>query len=534
MSDSDYRNLSTAPYPVSVSNVDVLHADDVYAGVLEHMLNGIAYCQMLFDDGAPCDFIYLYTNPAFHVQTGIGPVCGKRVSEVIPGIRESDPQLIATYGRVARGGKPEIFEIFVESLKQWFSVQVFSPKLDHFVAVFDVITERKKREEQLRIQELVLDQIQDHVTITNLDGVVTYVNRAQSLALNYPPNARIGRHVSDYGDGPKADATQHEVIEATLSKGAWRGRIVNYRADGSDILLDLRTTLIRDEHDRPVAMVGIGTDITERISAEQRLLAERDLTRLYLAVADVFIVVLDKDGRIQLINRKGSETLGWVAEELVGQPWSNYCVQSARRDWTAYFQKLISGEASPQELSEYMVTTREGASRLLEWRRVVLYDHQNEPYGVVSSGRDVTEERRAQLALTDHQAQLEATIEERTAELGGSEARTRAIVTTMLDGVIHLDAHGTVLSVNLAIQQMFGYLENEIVGQNIAVLMPDPPASIHDHYIERYLRTRDPHIIGRRLPTMARRKDGSLLPVELAVNEMEDETGTSVIGRYAI
>ncbi|GEM_PF-6862661 len=117
--------------------------------IVEHMLNGMAYCKMLFEDGQPCDFIYLYTNPAFESLTGLSGVIGKRVTDVISGIRETDPLLLEIYGRVARGGKPEKFEIHVESLGTWFSITVYSPKPEHFVALFDVITERKQAERDL-------------------------------------------------------------------------------------------------------------------------------------------------------------------------------------------------------------------------------------------------------------------------------------------------------------------------------------------------------------------------------------------------
>jgi diguanylate cyclase (GGDEF)-like protein/PAS domain S-box-containing protein len=117
--------------------------------IVEHMLNGMAYCKMLFEDGQPCDFIYLYTNPAFESLTGLSGVIGKRVTEVIPGIRESDPLLFDVYGRVARLGKPEKFETWVEALGMRFSITVYSPKSEHFVAVFDAITERKQAERDL-------------------------------------------------------------------------------------------------------------------------------------------------------------------------------------------------------------------------------------------------------------------------------------------------------------------------------------------------------------------------------------------------
>ena len=245
---------------------------DLLAPILDHMLNGLAYCRMLFDEGRPQDFVYLYTNPAFHAQTGLGSVGGKRASEVMPGVLDSDPQLLAIYGRVAAGGQPERFETFVEALQQWFSVQAFCPQPEHFVAVFDVITEGKRSEDCLRLQALVLDQIQDHVTITDLNGVVTYVNLAEGRAFaGSPRDARVGKHVSTYGDSPQADATQQEIVDATRSKGAWRGQVVNFLPDGSHIFVDLRTTLVKDENGKPLAMVGVGTDVTARKKSDAEL-----------------------------------------------------------------------------------------------------------------------------------------------------------------------------------------------------------------------------------------------------------------------
>lgn len=120
--------------------------DATYRSLFVNMLNGFAYCRMLFEDGKPLDFVYLAVNPAFEQQTGLKDVVGKRVTELIPGIRESDPQLFEIYGRVALTGRPERFESYVEAMRMWFSISVYCPEHEHFVAVFDVITERKLTE----------------------------------------------------------------------------------------------------------------------------------------------------------------------------------------------------------------------------------------------------------------------------------------------------------------------------------------------------------------------------------------------------
>ena len=73
-----------------------------YYSLFENMLDGFAYCKMLYDDnGNPSDFVYLDVNSAFKRLTGLENVVGKLVTEVIPGIRETHPELIEIYGRVA-------------------------------------------------------------------------------------------------------------------------------------------------------------------------------------------------------------------------------------------------------------------------------------------------------------------------------------------------------------------------------------------------------------------------------------------------
>lgn len=121
-----------------------------YQSLFQNMMNGFAFCQMLYENDNPIDFIYHEVNEAFPKLTGLKDVTGKRVSEVIPGIRASDPGLFEIYSRVALSGNPEWFEVYVESLKDWYSISVYSPKKEFFVAVFDVITERKRAEESLR------------------------------------------------------------------------------------------------------------------------------------------------------------------------------------------------------------------------------------------------------------------------------------------------------------------------------------------------------------------------------------------------
>ena len=86
-----------------------------FRSLFENMLEGFGYCRMLFEQGQPRDFIYLHVNDAFERLTGLKNVIGRRVTEVIPGIRDTNPELFEIYGRVAMTGQPEKFETYVQS-----------------------------------------------------------------------------------------------------------------------------------------------------------------------------------------------------------------------------------------------------------------------------------------------------------------------------------------------------------------------------------------------------------------------------------
>jgi len=142
------------------NEAELRRSEEQYRFLFENMLNGHAYCRMHFEQGKAVDFTYLNVNRAFESLTGLHDVVGKKVSEVIPGIQE-DPDLLEIYGRVASAGAPERFEIHLKALNMWFEVSVYCPQKEYFVAVFDVITERKLAEEALRRSEARLRLAQE-------------------------------------------------------------------------------------------------------------------------------------------------------------------------------------------------------------------------------------------------------------------------------------------------------------------------------------------------------------------------------------
>lgn len=137
-------------------------SEERFRRLFDNMVEGIAYCRMIYEGGVPTDWVYLEVNDAFERQTGLTGAGGRLASDVIPGIRESDPELLERYSRVATTGVPERFEAYVEALGAWFDLRVYSPEKGYFVAVFDVVTARKRLEEAAAEREERLQALLDN------------------------------------------------------------------------------------------------------------------------------------------------------------------------------------------------------------------------------------------------------------------------------------------------------------------------------------------------------------------------------------
>jgi two-component system sensor kinase FixL len=112
-------------------------------------------------------------------------------------------------------------------------------------------------------------------------------------------------------------------------------------------------------------------------------------------------------------------------------------------------------------------------------------------------------------------------IEDTKHRLVECEAHLKSILDTVLDASVVIERDGTIVSFNTAAVRQFGYLEEEVRGQNVRILMPEPYRSGHDGFIRRYLTTGEKRIIGVDRVVVGRRKDGSTFPMTLAVGEMK-------------
>jgi diguanylate cyclase (GGDEF)-like protein/PAS domain S-box-containing protein len=248
-----------------------------YRSLFENMLEGFAYCEMLFDDGGrPIDFVYLAVNSTFGKLTGLENVVGKRVTEVIPGIKESEPELFERYGRVALTGKPERFEIEVKALGIWFSISAYAAENGRFVATFDNVTERKRAELRLRVAEeqyrTIFEENSIGICNSTADGRFLSVNPAFARMFGYDsPEEMLARVLNArqlYVDAKH----RREIGRQLREQGKCEDReFQGYRKDGSTIWIRASVRAVHNADGSFLYYVGAAENITEHKCLEERV-----------------------------------------------------------------------------------------------------------------------------------------------------------------------------------------------------------------------------------------------------------------------
>jgi len=144
-----------------------------YYSLFENMLDSFAYYKILVDkDKRPVDVVFLDSNKAFEISTGLKreDIINKKITEVMPDILNSKPDLISTFGKVALTGESAKFDFYFERLEKWYSVSVYSPQTGYFAARYEDITERKLTDRKYRryrgyLMELLKENTNDLLKI---------------------------------------------------------------------------------------------------------------------------------------------------------------------------------------------------------------------------------------------------------------------------------------------------------------------------------------------------------------------------------
>jgi two-component system sensor kinase FixL len=289
-------------------------------------------------------------------------------------------------------------------------------RCDRLLAVATDITERRRVEEALRMSEerlrRTLDAAQTVAWEGDLYGEALIETGPVADLFGLAPDAmRTDRAAFVERIHPE---DRDRVLAAIQSGAAGADTYeIAYRVllpDGGVRWIQATGGFDRDSDGRAVRARGIARDITAQKQAQEELHRERDRAQRYLDIADVMLLVLDETGRITLINRKGSQILGYEQQELLGRKWFETCLPvSAQEKTHEVFGQLMAGEIKPAEYVEGPVRTRSGTERVVAWHNAILKDDAGRIVGTLSSGEDITERKLAEQRrseLLDRLAQI--------------------------------------------------------------------------------------------------------------------------------
>ncbi|HOO77249.1 MAG TPA: PAS domain S-box protein [bacterium] len=353
------------------------------------------------------------------------------------------------------------------------------------------------RRQRLDLQGEILAGIDDMVTITDLEGNIVYVNKAECRQLRKSENDLVGSSIESFGDDPRRGATQREILETTLREGKWSGEVINTTRDGAEIVVDCRTSVLRDESGRPRYLCGIGRNITERKRMEESLRKEVAFTRAVFNSAAEGLCLYREIPEHPFMkfgtwNRRMVEITGYTMEEINRLGWYRALFPGAGEGDAAWRWLKAVREDESASGREWSITRKDGRKRIVTVS-VSVVDPQADPVYMLALINDVTERARADAALKE------------------GEERLRAVLENLGDGVFVHTLDGRMALVNKAACRATGYSREELLKLTVSDIDAGSRDRNDQNLIWKRLEKGDTAF----LEVVHRRKDGSTYPAEV-------------------
>ncbi len=208
---------------------------------------------------------------------------------------------------------------------------------------------------------------------------------------------------------------------------------------------------------KPVDMLELKTRVRSllRIKFQQDMIrSERDTAQKYLDVAGVMMVIIDNDDRITLVNKKGTEILGYPESELIGRNWFEDFVADNEKAQSkqAFMESIAEDERQQDGIFEAKVLARDREEKTLSWHTILLKDENGNKTGVLCSGEDITPLKKAEHDL------------KRTNEYLDLLIKTSPIAT------LSLDDQQNIITANKSAVDILKYSNEELIGKTISGL----------------------------------------------------------------
>jgi PAS domain S-box-containing protein len=380
------------------------------------------------------------------------------------------------------------------------SIILENGKFTGTVAVCSDITERKKTENTLRESEEKFRNLSEespNMIFINKKGRVVYTNKKCEELTGYTkeefysPNFNFLSLIAPENiETLKSNFAKHLKSEEV---SPYEYKLVNRNGERIDVIITSK--LIKYEEE--TAILGIVTDISERKKAENELQGERERFDLLFEHAPLGILVIDPESlRPVEFNQVAHEQLGYTRAEFAKLCAYDYKAEPPNE--TNFIVEKILRDGKAQWETKHR--TKNG-----DIRDVVILSRVIELYGkklIHSIYRDVTEERRIELALMD------------------SEAKYRQLVEMAHEGIWAINADNCTVYVNNRVLEMLGYSENEILGKNMVNFLDNSDADLVSQKLDGFKQGHQDQC-----EFIFVRKDGSPIYTNVAVSPIQDDGG---------
>jgi len=373
-----------------------------------------------------------------------------------------------------------------------------------------------ERMNTLRLIEAIADGSEDAIFAKDLAGRYLLFNRAASRFVGKPAEEVVGRDDRCIFPPEQADMIQLLDRRVVAEGGVRTTEEVLDTADGTRTFLATKGPL-RDEHGAVFGIFGISRDITEQKRAEAALRENMELLGLFVEHAPAAIAMFDREMRYLNASRRWRDDYALGEREIVGR--SHYEIfPEISAAWRAVHRRALRGEVVRADEDRFV--RADGTDQWLRWEVRPWQGADGGIGGIVILSEDVTERKRLTSELERHRHHLEELVEQRTAQLSAAEARLRLVIESSADGIIELDAAGSIVMVNPAACEMLGYLPEELLGHNAHKAVHAMHADGRG-YPERECAVIAAVLAGRALrqdDEVFWRADGSPLPVGVATH----------------
>jgi PAS domain S-box-containing protein len=228
------------------------------------------------------------------------------------------------------------------------------------------ITTRTQLLEELGKQRRLLDLAHDAIIVRDpISSTVTYWNREAEELYGYSAEQAHGQVTHTLLE-TKFPSSLQAVDNALLTSGRWEGELGHIRSDGAAIVVSSRQALVRDEDGRPLAIIELNSDMTERKQAELSLRAAEQQFRGLMESAPDAMVIVDEQATIALVNARAEELFGYAREDLIGQPVEMLLPRGLRKRHEAHRNEFLADpRARPVGAGLDLLARRNGGNEFL-------------------------------------------------------------------------------------------------------------------------------------------------------------------------